>query len=118
MPKKKRLSPNKLAETQASFAGLKTISDYAPVKVEYKVGSIQPIEDAIAALTEQESQLLVQLGEVRDQLADKGTEFLQSLKGAAQQVIAQFGDDSPEIQKLGRKRASERATRQPKKPSV
>ena len=111
---KRRLSPNKLAETKASFAGLRSIGDYAPVKTEYKVSEIEPVEAAIDSLTEQEAQLLVQLGDVRDQLADKGTAFTQKMKGAAQQVIAQYGDDSPQIQALGRKRTSERATRKPK----
>ena len=116
MAKNTRLSPNKLAEVKASFAGLKGISGYAPVKDEFKVSEIQPIETAIDDLTAQETQLLVQLGDVRDQLAAKGTEFVQKMKGAGQQVIAQFSDDSSEIQALGRKRSSERSTRRPKPP--
>ena len=114
MAKKKRLSPNKLAEIKSNFAGLKSIPDYAPAKAEYRVAEIQPIEDAIDELTEQESQILAQLGAVRDQLADRGYEFTQKIKGAAQQIIGQFGDDSPEIQKLGRKRSSERAAPRPR----
>lgn len=115
MAKKTRLSPNKLADLKADFAGLKTIGDYAPMNAEYKVSEIQPVETAIDELTEQEAQLVAQLGEVRDQIADKGTLFMQKMKGAGQQVIAQYGDDSPEIQKLGRVRSSERGTRKSKK---
>lgn len=115
MAKKTRLSPNKLAEVKASFAGLKSITNYVPVKSEFKVSEIEPVEAAIDDLTAQEAQLLAQLGDVRDRLADKGTEFTQKMKGAGQQVIAQFGDDSAEIQMLGRKRTSERAARKSKK---
>jgi len=118
MAKNSRLSPNKLADVKASFAGLKTIGGYEPVKKEYEVAAIQPVEAAIDALTEQEAQLLVQLGDVRDELASKGTEFAQKMKGAAQQVIAQFGDDSQQIQSLGRIRSSERSTRKPKPPTA
>ena len=113
MAKKTRLSPNKLAEIKSSFAGLKTIADYKPVKTEFEVSAVQPVETAIDDLTLQEAQILAQLGDVRDQLADKGFEFTQKMKGAAQQVTAQYGDDSAEIQKLGRKRTSEKATRKP-----
>lgn len=116
MPKSARLSPNKLAEVKASFAGLKTIDGYKPVNNEFAVAQIEPIETAIDDLTAQETQLLIQLSDVRDQIAAKGTEFVQKMKGAGQQVIAQFGDDSAEIQALGRKRASERSTRRPKSP--
>ncbi len=118
MAKKARLSPNQLAEVKASFEGLKSIGNYAPVKAEFRISEIEPVEAAIDDLTAQEAQLLAQLGGVRDQLADRGTEFSQKMKGAAQQVIAQFGDDSAEIQKLGRKRTSERAPRKTKKPVV
>ena len=118
MAKKTRLSPNQLAEVRTSFEGLKSISDYDPIKPEFKVAAIEAVETALDGLTAQESQLLAQLGDVRDQIADRGTEFAQKMKGAAQQIIAQYGDDSAEIQKLGRVRTSERATRKPKKPVI
>ncbi len=114
MARKDKLSPNQLAELKSGFAGLKGVAGYAPVKAEFSVATIQPIETAIDALTTQEAQLSAQLADVRDQLADKGAEFTQKMKGARQQSIAQFGDDSAEIQALGRKRSSERATRKPK----
>lgn len=114
MARNKRLSPNQLAQVKSEFAGLKTVAGYAPVNAEYKVNEIEPIETAIDELTGQEAQLLVQLADVRDQLAEKGTAFVQKMKGAAQQVTAQFGDDSAEIQALGRVRSSERGTRKPK----
>lgn len=104
----KRLSPNQLAEIKSNFAGLKQITDYAPVKDEYKVSEIEPIETALDNLLTQEAQLIAQLADVRDQIAEKGGEFSQKMTGAAQQVIAQFGDDSAEIQSLGRKRKSDR----------
>lgn len=116
MAKNVRLSPNQLAEIKSSFAGLKSIEDYSPVKSEYKVSVIQLIETSIDELTLQESQLLAQAADLRDQIADQGTQFSQKMKGAAQQVIAQYGDDSAEIQKLGRKRISERKPRKLNKP--
>lgn len=113
MAKNRRLSPNELAALKNDFAGLKSIAGYAPVKTEFAVSAITPIAAAIDALTTQEAQLAAQLADVRDQLADKGTEFTQKMKGARQQVVAQFGDDSAEIQTLGLKRTSERSPRKP-----
>lgn len=113
MAKKKRLTPNKLAQLKSSFAGLKGIGNYTPVKTEFAVAAIETVEKAIEDLTLRESQLLAQLADVRDQLADRGTEFAQKMKGAKQQVTALFGDDSHEFQALGGKRISERAVRKP-----
>ena len=111
---KKRLSPNQLAEVKANFAGLKQISGYSPLNAEYKVGAIEAIETALDALLLQEAQVAANLADLRDQIAEKGTEFQQKIKGATQQVVAQFGDDSTEYQSLGRKRASDRAKGRPK----
>lgn len=115
MAKRYRLSPNQAAKLKANFAGLKTITDYDPPKTEYEVAAIQPIEDALDDLTEQESKMLAQLEELRDKIADKGKEFEQKMKGVGQQIVAQYGDDAPELQKVGRIRSSERAPRQLKK---
>lgn len=114
MSKARKLTPNQLAEVKTSFAGLKGIDGYAPVNGDYAINKIAPVEAAIDNLMEQEAQLSAQLAGVRDEIAERGTEFVQKMKGAAQQVIAQFGDDSAEIQALGRKRASDRAARKPK----
>ena len=114
MPKNSRLSPNQLAELRSGLAGLKGIDGYAPVNADYAVNKITPIEAEIDELMEEEAQILAQLAGVRDRIAEKGTEFQQLMKGAAQQVVAQFGDDSAELQALGRKRMSDRSTRKPK----
>lgn len=114
MAKNKRLSAKQLAEQKRDFAGLKSIPNYSPVKAEFEVAAIETVETDLDKLLEKEAQILVQLGDVRDQIAAKGTEFVQKMNGAAQQVTAQFGDDSPELQAIGRIRKSERATRRPK----
>lgn len=116
MAKKVRLSAKQLAKLKRGFAGLKGIGDYAPQKAEYAVAAIQPIEDAIDDLLTEEAQINAQLEEIRDRIAAKGTEFGQKMKGVGQQIISQYGDDSMELQAIGRKRSSERATRQPKPP--
>lgn len=110
MARRKRLSPNQLAELKRNFAGLKSITNYAPIKEEYKIAQIQPIEDELDSLLVEEAQMEAQLANLRDRIADKGGELVQKMNGAAQQVIAQFGDDSEELQAIGRVRKSDRAT--------
>jgi hypothetical protein len=109
MAKSKRLSPNQLADVKSNFAGLKQIAGYSPINGEFKVSEIEPIETELDNLLLQEAQIDAQLKDVRDRIANKSNEFVQKMNGAAQQVIAQFGDDSGELQAIGRKRKSDRA---------
>ena len=115
MAKNKRLSPNELAELKGEFTNLKDMNDYAPFKDELKVEAIQTIETALNTLITDEAQAITRLTNIRDSIAEKGTEFAKKMKGARQQVIAQFGEDSAEVQALGLKRTSDRLTGQRKK---
>ena len=115
MAKNQRLSPNALAELKGEFTNLKNMADYAPFKDEHKVAAIQTVETALDSLIIEEAQAIAKLAALRDSIAESGTEFAQKMKGARQQVIAQFGEDSAEVQALGLKRASDRQTGQRKK---
>ena len=110
MAKNKRLSPNQLAQELGYFTNLKNIAAYHSLKPEYEVASIQADVDALNAVLTEETRLLARLSQVRDIIAEKGTSIVQKNDGAAIQAAAQFGEDSPEYQSLGRKRKSERAT--------
>ncbi len=110
MAKKKRLSPNQLAEEKGYFTNLKNITGYNSLKPEFGVAAIQADVDALDAALTEETQLLARLAQVRDIIAEKGTSFVEKNDGAVIQVAAQFGEDSPEYQSLGRKRKSERGT--------
>lgn len=111
MSKKRRLSPNKLAEERANFENLKVIPDYRSQKPEYEVAAIQAVETELDDAIAKEARLVAELAETRDIVAEKGTEFAEKMDGAATQVAAQFGEDSPQYQSVGRKRKSERGTR-------
>ncbi len=114
MAKKIRLSPSQLAEMKAEFQNLKTMDGYESHKPDFEVAAIQAVDTSIDALLAQEAQVKNQLASISDQIADKGREYIDKMNGAAQQVVAKFGDDSAEYQSLGRKRKSERRTRRPK----
>jgi len=108
MAKKKRLSPNQLAEEKGYFTNLKNITGYRSLKPEYEVAAIRADVDALDAALSEETQLIARLAQVRDIIPEKGTTFVEKNDGAVIQVAAQFGEDSPEYQSLGRKRKSER----------
>ena len=108
MAKNKRLSPNQLAEEKGYFTNLKNITGYKSLKPEFEVAVIQADVDALDAALTEETQILARLAQVRDIIAEKGTSFVAKNDGAVTQTAAQFGEDSPEYQSLGRKRKSER----------
>jgi hypothetical protein len=115
MAKNKRLSPNQLAQELGYFTNLKNIAGYRSQKPEYDVASIQADVDALNAALTEETQLLARIAQVRDIIAEKGTSIVQKNDGSVIQAAAQFGEDSPEYQSLGRKRKSERATTRKRK---
>lgn len=115
MAKKKRLSPNEITAEKGYFENLKNISGYTSQKPEYGVAAIQTVVNDLDAAIAEEAVLLTRLDEVRDIIADKSNSLSEKNDGAVIQVAAQFGEDSPEYQSLGRKRKSERSTnRRPK----
>lgn len=108
MPRKKRLSPNQIAELDDDFAGLKSIPDYNPVKEEFKVSEIEPVKAALAAKNDEISQKEAEISELRGEAADIGGLYVKKMKGARQQIVAQYGDDSPEYEAVGGTRTSNR----------
>jgi hypothetical protein len=108
MAKNKRLSPNQLAEERGYFTNLKNITGYRSLKPEYEVAAIQTVVDELDSALAEETQLIARLAQVRDTIAARSTTFVEKNDGSVIQVAAQFGEDSPEYQSLGRKRKSER----------
>jgi hypothetical protein len=108
MAKKKRLSPNQKAELKNDLAGLKTITDYKPTKDEFKTIEVETVDTHVDSVDEQIAQTEAHLADLRNQSADLGTLYVKKIKGVRQQVIAQYGDDSPEYETVGGKRTSNR----------
>ncbi len=71
MAKKKRLSPNQIAEEEGYFSNLKNITGYTSLKPEYAVAAIQTVVDALDAALAEEPQILARLAQVRDTIAEK-----------------------------------------------
>ena len=110
MPRKKRLSPNQKAELKNDWAGLKTITTYAPAQVEFKTNEVEAVDTQLDNMDDQISQAEAHLADLRNQAADIGVTYVKKLKGVRQQVVAQYGDDSPEYEAVGGTRTSNRRT--------
>lgn len=114
MAKKKRLSPNQKAELKNDLAGLKAITTYNPTKDEFKTAVIETVDNELETLDDEIAQAEAHLADLRNQAADKGKEYIKKMKGARQQIIAQFGDDSPEYEAVGGTRTSNRKLPRPR----
>ena len=103
----KRLNPSIIEEDKDSFAGLKTISNYAPSNQDYSVASIGASETEMLQAQEDEAQAEVALRTARDRAVAAEWKYHNNMLGAKDQVTAQFGRNSDEVQAVNRKKTSE-----------
>jgi len=110
MPKdmSKRITPPVLEADRSSFAALQGIAGYAPSNPAYAVAAIKTLEAEMTGAREAETRAAAALATARDTAAAKEWEFHNRILGAKDQVVAQFGRDSNEVQAVGLKKASER----------
>ena len=110
MPKdmNKRITPPVLEADRVSFAALQGIAGYAPANPAFTAAKIEAARDALQDAQAAEAQAVAALATARDNAVAAEWEFHNLILGAKDQVIAQFGRDSNEVQALGLKKTSER----------
>ena len=104
----KRITNAALQADRDALSALEAMKDYDPRLPRYSVASAQA---ALAALTQkQAAEALAQaaLAAARDAAAQAEMDFHAILVGAKEQVRAQYGSDSNEVQALGLKKKSDR----------
>ena len=104
----KRIKPAVLDADESSFAALQTIITYAPANPTYAVSAVRAALDAMRDARAVEAQAEAALAAARDDAVAREWEFHNLMLGVKDQVMAQFGRDSNELQALGLKKASER----------
>lgn len=102
-----RIRPSLLQEDRDAFSALKAIAGYTPSNASFSVNSIQTAIDDLLAKRDIEAQKQADLDAARDDATAAEWAFHNAILGAKDQVIAQFGDDSNELQALGLKKKSE-----------
>ncbi|HEV2765818.1 MAG TPA: hypothetical protein VGV38_22725 [Pyrinomonadaceae bacterium] len=121
----KRLNPAYLEADRSSFAALQAITNYTPANPAYALAKITAAQAELDEAQRLEAQTAAAAAAARDNTMAKEWEFHNLVLGAKDQVVAQFGRDSNEVQSVGLKKASEYKDRrrkqdseQPLKPSA
>ncbi len=102
-----RLKPQILQGDRDALAALQATQNYAPANSAYTVAAINTSRTAMEQAQAAEAQALAAFNAARDNAVAKEWDFHNLLLGAKNQVVAQFGDDSNEVQALGLKKKSE-----------
>ena len=80
---------------------------YTPINPAYSLEAVSNAHLELENLRRAEAQAAVAAAATRDSVVAKEWEFHNLMLGVKEQVIAQFGKDSSEVEALGLKRKSE-----------
>jgi hypothetical protein len=105
----RRLSPAVLTADQAALAALKDISGYTPANADYTLAKVTAAFDAMDAEQEIETQKQAAADAARDDATAAEWAFHNAILGVKEQVRAQYGMDSNELQSIGLTKKSEKA---------
>jgi hypothetical protein len=103
----KRLNPSVLDADNTAFAALQAIANYAPANPTYTTAAITTAHAELLATRTTEAQTAAAAAAARDAAVNKEWNFHNLMLGVKDQVTAQFGRNSNEVQSLGRKKVSE-----------
>ncbi|HEX8773037.1 MAG TPA: hypothetical protein VF735_05485 [Pyrinomonadaceae bacterium] len=103
----KRIRPALLQTDEDAFAALQTIEGYAPANSNYTLAAATTAHAELAAAQARAVQAEAAAAEARDTAVAKEWAFHNMMLGVKDQVVAQFGKDSSQVQALGLKRKSE-----------
>jgi len=110
----KPVNPSILAEDEATLNALQRLADYAPNNPSYTTATLT---NALAERRAKEvaaDQAAGAAATARDEAVNAQWNFHNLILGAKDQVRAQYGKDSTQVQELGLKRASDYKSRGPK----
>jgi hypothetical protein len=103
----RRLVPSILAEDEAAFVALQSITNYSPSNPAYTLAAITEIRNRMQEKRTREAQAAIALAAARDDATAAEWEYHNAVLGSRDQVVAQFGKDSNEVQAVGLKKVSE-----------
>jgi hypothetical protein len=106
-PKTKRLNPNILSDDVEAFYALKGIAGYTPSNPAYTIANGSNAKTLMDGQQTTEAQAKATFDGARDNAVAAEWAFHDFMLGAKDQVKAQFGANSNELQGLGLKKKSE-----------
>jgi hypothetical protein len=115
-----RVKPDLLEQGKTILYGLKTLTDYTPLRSSASVEGIEAIHAKMQEAQQKETRLKAEARIALEEARAAEWEFHNCILEAKAAVIAQYGVDSPQLQTVGLKRKSayRRPTRQAKKAEV
>jgi hypothetical protein len=111
------MNPAVLRADRDSYAALQAVAGYNPTNTEYSLAALRAAQIALDGAQLIEAQAVAALATARDAANAREWEFHNLVIGARDQVMAQFGRDSVEMQAVGRKRVSEFRSRTRRTPA-
>lgn len=109
-----RLKPAQIQADRDAFAALQAIAGYAPANAAYALAAIVAARASLDGAQQAETQAAAAAAAARDSAVAREWEFHNLMLGAKDQIIAQFGKDSNEVQAVGLKRKSEYSRPRPR----
>ncbi len=103
----RRLAPGVIRTDKDAFAALLQISDYTPANQDYAAENGQTLRDALQQAQDVEYQADAAFKAARDNAAMAEWTFHNFMLGVKDQVRAQYGIASNELQGLGLKKKTE-----------
>ena len=103
----KRLPPGKIEADENGFAALRTIAGYTPINSTYTLDAVCFAHEELRNLRRAAAAAQAEAQAARDNAVAKEWEFHNLMLGVKEQIIAQFGKDSAEVEALGLKRKSD-----------
>ncbi len=104
----RRIKPDVLKEDQDALTALAAIPDYKPANAAYTLVNLTAALTAMQAAQQAVVRAQGVLDTARDAAAAAEGRFHEAVLGAKDQVIAQYGKSSDQLQLLGLKKKSER----------
>jgi hypothetical protein len=105
--KTRRLNPSILTQDLDAFAALQAIVGYAPANPAYTIANGNGAKTLMTGQQTTEAQAKAAADAARDNAVNAEWQFHDYMLGAKDQVKAQFGSSSNELQGLGIKKKSE-----------
>ena len=103
----KRIAPAQMQADMDAYLALQGIANYTPANTAYTLEAVRTKMEAMKATQEEEFAIQTALVAARDTSTAAEWEFHDIILAVKEQVIAQFGKNSNELQALGLKKKSE-----------
>jgi hypothetical protein len=104
---RRRLSKKEKQKDLDASDALETFEDYEPKNPAYSIANVKAKKTAMQAQQTSEVQAKVKAESEKDDAIDLEWEFHEMIQGVDTQAIAQYGEDSNQIQALGLKKKSD-----------